>query len=867
MLLSLREAGDAQSVGGKAAALGDMLRAGVQVPPGFVLPATLFEHFLDASGHREQIQTLHGQLNGADPAAVAALSGRITGWLMATPLEEKLSAALRARFLEMDAERVVVRSSAIGEDSASASFAGQLDSFLDIVDEADLLEKVRMCWCSFYSARALAYQYATGVALRGMGVVVQPQIEGAVSGVAFTRSPVDPESLLIEYCEGSCEALVSGAVTPESVSVSRETRETQNSELLSAEQMRALVDQFLRLETHFAVPQDVEWTVDPAGQLHLLQSRPITVRGAVSDTGDLVVFSNANINENYPDPVTPLLQSIAETSYYHYFRNLGVAYAFAPRRLLAMEEALQGIVGVHAQRLYYNVSNTHAVFRMAPFGDLFADWFNRFVGVEATTEAREEDLTWRRGTAGRVGEGLELLRIARSVYGQYNSLTAQVQLFEQTINRFAERTTHESLRGLESPALLELLAQFIDIRSNRWVGATLADGGCMVCCGALEWFLDRHFDEPGPVLLHGLLRGLPDIVSSEPPKQLWLISRQIRASESLSALFEKETAEVLDVLGWDGEAMAAPEGAWQEPFAAVVQGFLDDWGFRCTGELMFTTVSFQEEPQAVVDMLRSYAGMEGQGPDQAIAAQGELRLAQTEKLASDLSMVRRGAFRWLLSATGRSLSLRERCRLKQALLYRRTRRVVLALGATLKQAGALKAADDVLFMRWQEILALREDAQPPQHAISERRRRFDEERTWPAPPPRIELPPGVSWTLMHQQPESLEAPVDGPLLRGLAAAAGKVTARATVARDQSDFHLVQAGDVLVAPQTDPGWATVLFLVRGLVMERGGMLSHGAIIAREFGIPSVVSVDRATERIPQGSTVTVDGDEGQVHLAD
>lgn len=859
MLLALKKASDAHRVGGKAASLGRMLRAGFTVPDGIVVPTHHFEDFLDASGRRESIESLCEGVDVESPEATGEVSSTIVSWLQDTPLSDELTTALTSHFRRQNAASLAVRSSAVGEDSARASFAGQLDSFLDIGDEAALLAAVKRCWCSFYSARGLAYQRATGVGLKSMAVIVQTQVLGAVSGVAFTLAPHDPDSLLVEYCEGSCEALVSGRVVPQSLTVDRLHQNGHAATpLLEGAQIDTLIESFMRLEEAFGAPQDIEWTLDPRGQLHILQSRPITA--VARPVGERVVYSNANINENYPGPVTPLLQSIAKTSYAHYFRNLAVAYGFAPRRIEAMEEALRNIVGIHGQRLYYDVSNIHAVLRMAPWGAVFAQWFNDFVGVEVKTDARDHDVTWRRGTGGRGTEALELMTIAVNVFQQYRTLAPQVERFEHTVTEFARHCTPARLRSLGRDELVDLLDGFILIRTDQWLGATLADSACMVCCGALDTFLGRFFTEPSEVLLHGLLRGLPGIVSSEPPKQLWKLSRKIRADADLMALFENDTPHILEKLGWNGETLTG-----SHPFARPLQAFLDDWGFRCTGELMMTTTSFQEQPEAVVDMLRSYRDMADLGPDDVIKQQAALRLEQTAALSSELSPAARKFFVTLLSATGGSLSLRERARLKQALLYRCCRRVVLALGADLVKQGALETQDDVLFMSWQELVSLRADGVVPATAIAARRKRFVEESAWPPPPPRIVMRRGQTWSPpIGPQVDASPDATDGRL-SGIAAAAGTVNARATVARGQEDFHRVASGDVLVAPQTDPGWATVLFLVRGLVMERGGMLSHGAIIAREFGIPSVVGVERATERIPNGSTVLVDGDRGFVQI--
>jgi phosphohistidine swiveling domain-containing protein len=835
-MIALAEATDPARVGGKAAALGELIRAGFRVPPGEVLPREAFDAFVApvATG----IEQILGALDASDPLALERGASEIAALLLGRPVPSpRLSGAGLSG-------PIAVRSSAVGEDTGSASFAGQLDSCLDVrsdgVDSA-----IRRVWTSLYGARCLAYQHARSARLETMGVIVQQQIEGLVSGVLFTEDPDDRDRLRLEYCEGMGEALVSGRVVPHSFGLD----EPRELPLLESAVVSDLLDVGKRIAQLRGGPQDIEWTWD-GQQLWVLQARPITTEWAV--------YSNANINENYPGPVIPLLQSIARTSYQHYFRTIAESYGFAPRRVAAMDRAFANLVEVHGQRLYYDVSNIHAVLRMAPMGDTFAEMFNGFVGVSSRTEPRASDVTWVRGSAGRAKEVAELAWMGLSVTRSYARLTRRVEAFEETVDRYAQRTREpETLLD----ALLDQVEGFLDIRRYRWRGPALADGACMVCTGLLQRFLERHFDEPGDVLMHGLLRGLPDIVSSEPPKQLWRLSRQIRTAPGLGELFTRSTPEVLSALGWDGRRFDA-----QQPFALELQGFLDDWGFRCTGELMLTVDSFQEQPAAMIDMLRSYATVDDDGPDAVIARQAAARIAQTEALAARLPATRRWALRTLLDATARSLALRERARLKQALLYRRFRRVVLALGARLHEQGRMGAPDDVLFLTWPELLSLRRgDADSA--TIGERRRRFVEESAWPEPPPRLVRLRGRRWVpdLSSSSAEGRTPAADPTVLRGLAAAAGRITARATVARSQQDFHKVAAGDILVAPQTDPGWATVLFLVKGLVTERGGLLSHGAIIAREFGIPSVVAVDRATERIPQHAVIELDGDLGHVRI--
>ena len=691
-VVPLKEAMAADTAGAKASSLCRLLLHGFHVPEGAVLLSHHFDEFLASSGHLEAIKALVEHLSLEDPQGLEATSKDISTWLLDAPLSPSLHRSLANLFDHHRWERVVVRSSAIGEDGAKASFAGQLDSFLDIQTPEALITAVIKCFCSYYSARVLAYQHARGVQLQGMAVLIQPQIQGAVSGVTFTTSPEDPTHLRMECCKGGCEALVSGQITPEVVMVPRsQVQALPPCALLSPGQLRTLVETCLAIEALHQTPQDIEWTLDLEGQLHILQARPITGPPSQPDlnfgegkAGDHVVYSNANINENFPGPVSPLLQSVARTSYYHYFRAIATAYGFAPRRINAMETPLRHIVDVHGQRLYYNVSNIHAVMRMAPRGELFAKWFNTFVGVSDTTAARAHDMTWGRGHRSRLVEVAELAAIAAHITRQYATLPEQVRTFEATVDRFALACTHKALADADAEVLIQKVEGFLEIRNRQWIGAALSDGACMVCCGALEWFLGRHFEEEPDVLLHGLLRGLPDIVSSEPPRQLWHLSRRIKADEGLRALFDKDTPSILEALGWDGMAMNPEHRLGRE-----VQAFLDDWGFRCTGELMLTVSSFQEDPAPVLDMLRSYITMDSDGPDHIIEAQGQRRLEQSATLAAKLDPVRAFIFAQLHRATSGSLALRERSRLKQALLYRCLRRITLALGARWHHQGLL----------------------------------------------------------------------------------------------------------------------------------------------------------------------------------
>jgi pyruvate,water dikinase len=712
-----------------------------------------------------------------------------------------------------------------------------------------------------------------------MGVIVQQQVGARVSGVLFTQAPPSTsttraDDLMIEYCAGLGDGLVSGQLEPGRLIVSRSDLAVRRDAALADRDSEAQVEQFLtprrildlsrlalRIEKELGAPQDIEWSIDSEGQLWILQSRPITSAPgrAATHTTRTIVWSNANVNENFPEPISPLLYSIASAGYYHYFRNLGLAFGVSRWRLTAMEQPLRGIIGVHGGRMYYNLTNIHAVLRMAPFGERLGAAFNQFVGATENPAQANEPAGWN-ARRNHILAALELLRLAACTTWQYVRLRHRIETFEKTADAFAARTHPNRLRHLTLAQLLEELRAFVTIRNDRWKNASLADAASMICYALLQSTLKAA--GCGPAVHNRLLRALPGVPSSIPPIRLWEISRIIRADARLTKLFATEqTTSVLHAIQHD-ERFAT--------FRTAFEQFLEDWGFRSSAELMLTVPSLQEDPLPAVELLKQYAATDGGSPVAAMAAQSAERLAETSQLLRQL--VRRtpvkAAAVWLLVRwTQRAIAYRERSRLKQALLYTRCRRIALAIGDRAFSAGLFHQQDDIFMLTRQEIDELGSGrAMFPYrvHELVELRRREHELLAAMHPPDTIRLPEGEYLDCKtHIRAASDPLPDNTPhaVLSGTGASGGRSNARAAILTDVRQAHRLGRGDVLVTRQTDPGWGPVFCLISGLVIERGGMLSHGAIIAREFGLPCVVGVKDATHRIPHGAHVIVDGDLG------
>ena len=275
--------------------------------------------------------------------------------------------------------------------------------------------------------------------------------------------------------------------------------------------------------------------------------------------------------------------------------------------------------------MYYNLTSIHTVLRAAPFGEQLAGAFNQFVGAEEIAPEDTGRPDWR---GWRLVQALELARIGAAVTWQYLFLTRRVEAFERTADAYARSTDPAALPHLGRTALRDRLRGFMEIRRHRWKNASLADAGSMVCYGALKALLRRLLPGEEQDALHNtLLKALPGLVSSMPAIELWKLSRLICADADLAALFA--TAEP------DAVVSAIRTTPAFAPFARAFDAYLDDWGFRCSAELMLTSPSFQENPAALVSILKSYAERDGESPEALLARQQAERLADTARVLGD----------------------------------------------------------------------------------------------------------------------------------------------------------------------------------------------------------------------------------------
>ncbi|MFM6935330.1 MAG: PEP/pyruvate-binding domain-containing protein [Flavobacteriales bacterium] len=798
-----------KNVGGKAASLSKLLRFGVQVPDGFALDKSLYVDF------NQQQQ-----------------------W------PEEFLVELKQKCASLKSELVIVRSSAIGEDSGSHSFAGQLDSIVVNNEVSEVEKAILTCWKGLQNDRVKAYEQIAGKRLTEMGVVIQLFLEADYAGVTFTQSPTDEMCMYTEYVQGAGEQLVAGKITPKNFSIHRLSSEVVQTPFNSD----LLIKQSLHLKKCYDGHLDIEW-VSKGNEIYFVQARPITVHAAKK-----VYWSNTNLNENYPDPISPLLYSIARDSYYHYFKNISKLLQIDGETLRSLEYDFSNTVGIWGNRIYYNMTSIHNVMSSSPLKAYFKEAFNQFVGYSdqdlATNDVVNRTSKWK------LFWRLIVLNVR---------LENHVRNIEGKVTNFSKKVDQEDGDQMNA----KLFYAFLDLRFHQWYHASLADFFAMIHYKLLGKLTHQFFGTESVGVHNTLIQAIPGLISSEPLNDIWNLSQQIEGIEGGKSYFlENESSTVWKEIHHDSK--------WTDVKESIDQ-YLQNWGFRCSGELMFFKKNYIEEPEKFIELLQSYMRNDAVNPYVVIAKKDLERKKAMRSFVWKIIRKRNVLFPLALfeiiklyviaSLCKQAIASRERVRYKQAEMYYKFKVVVKRIGEKEHAKGSLENPRDIFYLSYKEIGerigSSQMDALSLKQKISQRIIQFQEES-------KSVFPSNFSTNFGDRPTQILdEVPfvAGAKEFKGLAASGGRIKARVKVLESVLEGEKLEKGDILVTKQTDPGWAMVFPIIGGLIVERGGALSHGAIVAREFGIPAVIGIDHITRSLKDNDLVILDGDLGKIQLLD
>ncbi|MBO3744192.1 PEP/pyruvate-binding domain-containing protein [Actinoplanes flavus] len=867
------DAGMLPEVGGKAANLGKLARAGLPVPPGACVTTDAYRQAADAAPGLPGIIEELTATAPDDLPRLTELAGRAREALLAAPVPAEVAAAVAVVYRGMEA--VAVRSSATAEDLPFASFAGQQDTYLNVVGEVAVLDAVHRCWASLWTDRAVTYRAANGIDHRAvrLAVVIQRMVPSAVAGVLFTANPVTGRrrEAVIDASPGLGESVVSGTVNPDHFVVDTITGRIRDRRLgdkqtmirgvrgggvehvttpgdtgracLTDAQVRAVAVLGSRVEASCDGPQDIEWAIDPDGTLWLTQARPITTLYPLPAGRDgLRVYLCATLAQGLIQPITPL--GLAT------FRLFSSSVAELFGRPVADPVAGAAVCAQADSRLFVDLTGVlRSPAGRAIVPRLFDVMEARAAVVVRSLFDRPEFALTRRSVLPFVARVADVAVRHRLPLHAVRALRDPRRV-RRDLDALADRARRRLDLPAGTPATARLdQAEQVLVHENIGTVMPIAAPAALAGFGllALAGRLLRPDLAPGE--LQTVLRGLPNNVTTEMDLALWQLAGRIRAA-----------GETLDA---DPGTLAGHYHAGTLPPVAQqgLTDFLDRYGHRAVAEIDLGLPRWSEDPRHVLGVLLNYQRLDdpAAAPDTVFAAAAR----EADEMIATLTgrargRLRRRAVRFALNRARALAGLREFPKYYFVVVLAAARRQFAAVGADLAAAGRIDAADDVFFLDLPEIRAA--VAGRDQHAVVAARRADYDRETRRRRIPRVLLSDGTEPERELPRP----AAPDGAL-RGTPASAGTVTGPARVIIDPVGAHL-EPGEILIAPSTDPGWTPLFLTAGGLVMEMGGANSHGAVVAREYGIPAVVGVPDATTLLHTGQQVAVDGATGVITSA-
>lgn len=819
--------------GSKAYNLSRLSQTGFSVPQGFAISPAVHERWCTTGCINELISTLEDSM----------------------------------RRLGRNCDHLIVRSSALGEDGGCASFAGQLLSLKCDNNQRDVLECILRCWKAIEEEHVKLYGKNVGVKLSGLGILVQEFIDATVSGVVFTQSPLNEGDLLIEYCDGGCHKLVSGQTKPNRIALSRKAPTATMHHLNGQREMsNSLITKLhktcMDIENLFGMPMDIEWVFNPQKGLQIVQARPITTTMAERQSGEghenQMLWTNSNMAENYPEPACPLLFSIARRSYECYFRELGKAFGVSSKIIEQSESELSALVGSHRGHLYYNLTNIIRIFSRVSFAEPLIDSWCKFLGIKRSDFATERCVkpTLSHQFIRFVSAG----RMLFSSFIQLSFIPLRVRRFERRVESFFQMTMES-----KSPSQIKFcLQKFSDVRFKFWLDSSLSDALTMLSTGALRLLSDRWMQSHNAKsFLQLSLASVDRLESKRPLDELSTIERLIRKNSDAMQIFGSFAPNQI--------LKALRESQKAKDVVSATENFIASWGFRFGGELLLNRKSWIEDPTELLNQMKKRLEENDEGIAGEVEQKRAKRQLDLDNHLKGVKPVHALVLKLLAGLSRTAIRFRERSRIKQAQLYCGLRFTALASGKLLKEHHMIEKIDDVFYLEFDELRAIMSGSYHLPGTLRElidcRKKTLCADRL-ANKRERVQQTLEQWWSSAndYNSPNSDNENIElHDILCGTGASQGIAQAEASVVVTLDEIERVKRGSILVTRFTDPGWSSVFPIVRGLVLERGGILCHGAIIAREYGIPTITDVESATEKIKDGQLLKIDGNQGTVHL--
>jgi rifampicin phosphotransferase len=856
-------------VGPKAANLSALACAGFLVPEGFVIPITTYNKFLEKLGLNERINEAFNDADLDDEVVLERTSKRIKEMILSAQIEGYVREEFGNDFQQMGNHSFwAVRSSAVAEDLPDASFAGQQDTYLNIPSE-EVPESVKRCWASYYNERAIAYRHNVGIPQTGGGiaVIVQRMVDARSSGIMFTNDPLDQDGrhILIESSWGLGESIASGLVSPDrfhcdwrngkvlkreishktkAIFLSRRKEGVMDLEesrrdvpSVSDEELRQLCEVGMRMEELFEGPQDVEWAIEDE-KTYFLQSRPITT---LTKKGE-ELYTRAYGDEYWSDVTSPLFFSILGEYLTDIVNHEGA-------RIMGYRELVdKDLLRLHKGHIYFNSAVLEAVFIYNPKFSRTKELLNYFPEKDqeriATARAKLGKRLWAEVRIAILDSDGMITRTDKAYRawadGFIKNMRNGFDLLD--LRTLSDAELESTFRSMEEAYLKHY-------RLIRYGMVTHSIGTNLM----VKRWLSDWLDDKNGALYSKLVSGLEDNKTIKTNIALAKVAASVRADPLvLKSVQTAPSSQVLEAI------QKKPEFAGLK---RELELFMDEYGQRShTRELFFPR--WVDDPKLVIDIVRSLVEAPDLDFEKLEKDKIQERLETEKEVLEKIGHLRFGfakkrLFKIVLNYAQIYLVFRENQRFYLDHMLMRQRKLFMEYGRRFTERGWIDRPEDIFFLSKEEIFQIgKEGKADVRSKISTNRREFDRNRD--------RLPPKFLRGNVEFDDAVLQLG-DSKKITGVSASPGIRKGRIRVVDSIEHLSEVKESEILVTANTDPGWTAVFSKIGGLVTETGGILSHGAVVSREYGIPAVTAVKGATKILKTGQQVTLDGNDGIIYL--
>ena len=853
-----------ETAGGKGASLARLATSGLPVPDGFHITTTAYQHFVTENELQPAILTELEQVDVNLPDTLEAASSKIQSLFVRAQMPPDVAGAIAQAYAELAGRdpAVAVRSSATAEDLPKASFAGQQETYLNVQGVSNVLEAVKLCWASLWTARAIAYRarQGFGIGKLSLAVVVQNLIPADAAGILFTANPVtgQRDQAVISAAWGLGEAVVGGLVTPDAIIVDKASCEVLDHQIADKQVMTAringgtqelpvpeelrcapvlddstaadLVRLGVQIEALFGMPMDIKWVLAD-GHISIVQARPVTgfpvadipqpERWELPDPKGR--YMRASIVDFMPDPLSPLFATLGLSKYNNSIQQM-LANITGRKKESYPEELL---IPIHGYA--YMIAN------YSP-----GEWWAMLSGLAPRLP-------------GLIRKGPDHFReVALPEY--------EVKVSRLDQKPAGEMPAIEIWRNVQE--MLMAAMYHLAVLQVDTLGAAAGSEGLFT--SIYKRFFQREGDPEAPTFLMGY-----DTMPIRSEKSLYDLAVWAREQSELSEyVLKTDAGQISSALASTQAPEEVPAEVWEE-WKQRVDAHLKSYGHMIF-DLDFARPLPAEDPTVQLETVKMFLRGEGVNPYNRQERLEHQREQATEELLERARGLRGWAVRKALGWAQALGRVREDSCASIGLAYPKLRELLEELGCRLAQAGVLTKPEDIFWLEKAEVedrleALERGDRLESLQKVIEYRKKTRQAETKLVPPPQ--LPPSKTYLGLPVEafvPTS-EGEQEGNRLKGVGACLGQVTGPACVLRGPQDFDQMQPGGILVARLTTPAWTPLFAMAAAIVTDIGGPLSHGSIVAREYGIPAVLGTGVATKRIQSGQVITVDGSAGTVTI--